>query len=311
MTPTQRTALQQLLFADSTPDHTLGEGRDRYRAEYLDLGTLAQSTRDWRHLACSRLSDWTGRSIRASYRDVALELYRRHGQCAGSQAVNTLGRILNLARSPFGWRHEEHDLRGLTTIRSKQREAIVSSDNRPALLAALTLLAAERPRRADACAIATLLLLTGMRVGEACAIEWEHVDLVQRLVMLPRTKGGRARIVPLCTAAVGILAVRRRVGVHVFPSPRNRHRHVDEGVVNHALAMACEMAGVPRTVPHTLRHTWATEAMRAGVADEVAMRALGHRSRRMLSVYQHARVEDVRGAMDAVAERMLGKVGGR
>jgi integrase len=311
MTPFQRRALQQLLFTSTEPDHTLGEAIARYRGEYLDLGTLAQGTRDWRHLACSRLSDWADRSIAAQYRDVGIELYRRHGQCSGSQATNTLGRILNLARSPFGWRHEEHDLRGLTTIRSRRREATVSSDNRPALLAALQQLAVDRPRRADACAIARLLLLTGMRVGEACAIEWAHVDISQRLVVLPRTKSGRARIVPLCAAAVEILATRPRGGVHVFRSSRHPHRHVDEGVVNHALAMACEMAGVPRTVPHTLRHTWATEAMRAGVADEVAMRALGHRSRRMLAVYQHARVDDVAAAMEIVGARVLGKAGAR
>lgn len=74
----QRHALQTLLFNDG-PEHSLGEGVDRYRAEILDVpGTLAPRTVDWMTRACARLRDWHHRPIRGRFRDVGIELYKRY-----------------------------------------------------------------------------------------------------------------------------------------------------------------------------------------------------------------------------------------
>lgn len=74
------------------------------------------------------------------------------------------------------------------------------------------------------------------------------------------------------------------------------------------VSLACEAAGIPRVTPHILRHTFATEAMRAGISDRVVAQALGHTSLTELRRYQHARVEDVAECMERVSERMLAKV---
>lgn len=306
MTPDQRRALQQLLFDDSAPIRPLREGVARYRDEYLELGTLAPRTVDWRELACSRLSDWQERPIDGSYRDAALELYRRHGQAAGSHAVNTLGRVLNLARG-WGWRHTEHDLRGLCRVRSRQREQVITADDRTALLHALDRVAEQSPRRATACDVARVLLVTGMRVGEATRIEWGHVSLADRYLVLPKTKGRRPRMVPLCASALDVLARRPR-GRYVFPR-FDGTRPIDDASVVQALDLACAEAAIARVTPHVLRHTWATEAMRAGVVDTVAAKALGHSSVIELRRYQHARIDDVREAMDVVERRIVGTRG--
>lgn len=304
MSPDQRRALQQLLFDDSEPVRPLSEGLARYAAEYLALGTLSPRTVDWRSLACSRLTDWQERPIDANFRDAALELYRRHGQAAGSHAVNTLGRVLNLARG-WGWRHTEHDLRGLSRVRSRQREQVITADDRAALLHALDRVAEQSPRRATACDVARVILVTGMRVGEATAIEWGHVAMADRYVLLPKTKGKRPRMVPLCTTALEVLARRPR-GRYVFPR-FDGAKPIDDASVVQALDLACSEAAIARVTPHVLRHTWATEAMRAGVVDTVAAKALGHSSVIELRRYQHARIDDVREAMDLVEQRLVGK----
>jgi integrase len=46
---------------------------------------------------------------------------------------------------------------------------------------------------------------TAMRAGEICNQRWEHVDLLRRVVHLPKTKNGHARDVPLSKEAVRLL----------------------------------------------------------------------------------------------------------
>jgi len=46
---------------------------------------------------------------------------------------------------------------------------------------------------------------TGMRAGEIVGLTWDHVDLVNRVAHLPKTKNGMARDVPLSSEAVRLL----------------------------------------------------------------------------------------------------------
>lgn len=50
-----------------------------------------------------------------------------------------------------------------------------------------------------------LSLETAMRAGEILSLTWDHVDLQNRVVTLPRTKNGDSRQVPLSTKAIDIL----------------------------------------------------------------------------------------------------------
>ena len=58
---------------------------------------------------------------------------------------------------------------------------------------------------------------TAMRQGELAGMAWELVDLKKRTVMLPETKNGEKRIVPLSTAAIRILErISRRIDGKVW-----------------------------------------------------------------------------------------------
>ncbi len=52
--------------------------------------------------------------------------------------------------------------------------------------------------------IVWLLLLTGARVSELLRAEWRHVDLERRVWLIPTSKTGKPRHVPLSQAAVDI-----------------------------------------------------------------------------------------------------------
>jgi integrase len=53
--------------------------------------------------------------------------------------------------------------------------------------------------------IITLAIETAMRLGELLALEWGNIDLKNQTALLPLTKNGEARIVPLTKRAIDIL----------------------------------------------------------------------------------------------------------
>lgn len=301
LTLAQQLAIQQLLFGASEPSHTLSEAIERYRAEHLHTAQLAPNTLLWRERACEYLARYGGREVEGRFHDVACAIYAKKGDATGSHIVNTLGRILRLARR-WGWRNQGHDLEGLCRIRSRQRTETLTPADCRRLLAYLS--DESRPRAAVAADVCRLILWTGMRVGEACGIEWSHVS--DDAVTLPKTKGRRVRLVPLCAQARSIIHAQPKTHRWVFLA-RDGLGPINRTQPTQVMREACAELGFTSITPHSLRHTWATEAMRAGVADQVAARVLGHASTRELQRYQHARVEDSRQAILAFAQKIGGK----
>lgn len=297
----QRAALQSLLFTTEQAP-TLGELAERYRTEHLYVDGLAKNTIAWREIALDRLKPWSKRPVDGRFRDVACALYERHGQASGSLAVNTLNRILLLAKA-WGFRSEAPDLQKLARVRSNPRTSIVNAEHRSALLEQLEAQPSERLQ--VAADVVRLVLYTGMRITEACTVEWEHVALKESRLMLPRTKSRRVRLVPLCEEARKIVDAQPR-GTWVFPA-RDGNGPINRRQPEQVIRDACKAAKIPVATPRVLRHTWGTEAMRAGVPEKVAMMALGHSSPVELARYQHAKVSDVEMAMHAVAAAIGGR----
>jgi integrase len=52
--------------------------------------------------------------------------------------------------------------------------------------------------------IVTIALETGMRRTEIASLEWEYINLSKRTLLVPYTKNGEAREVPLSTVAIGV-----------------------------------------------------------------------------------------------------------
>src|SRR6266540_3781062 len=88
------------------------------------------------------------------------------------------------------------------------------------------LIAAARCRRNPLIApIILFAVATGMRWGEILAIEWEHIDFKDRILLIPRTKNGHSRTIPLTRTAIQILqSLPGTEGDHVFPITANAFR---------------------------------------------------------------------------------------
>jgi integrase len=142
--------------------------------------------------------------------------------------------------------------------------------------------------------IIRLLLLTGMRRGEAFELRWSEGDFERRVLRLGDSKTGQ-KTVPLSGAAVEVLMGMPRVGECVFPGRAGYVRSVQR--VWFRLRREAGLADMPL---HTLRHSWASFAVAAGVPLAVIGAALGHRNPATTQRYAHVRPE---AALDA-AERV-------
>ncbi len=143
--------------------------------------------------------------------------------------------------------------------------------------------------------VATLNLMAraGLRVSEVVALRLEDVELSQRKghVVVRASKGLKERTVPLPKAAREALrayldARPSWAGDALFVSRTGRPLTPRD--VQRLVEKAARRAGLTRRVtPHTLRHTYATRALRQGVDLATLARLLGHENLSTTARYLH------------------------
>lgn len=137
-----------------------------------------------------------------------------------------------------------------------------------------------------------VLLVTGVRVSELCALRVEDLGYKggQRVVTVTR-KGGRRETVVLGAAAA--LVDRRVANRTAGPIFRTRSgRPVDRTWVARAIQRVALEAAIPdpgSVTPHVMRHTFATLALDRGCSLDVLQTALGHRDPRTTRRYAQER----------------------
>lgn len=137
-------------------------------------------------------------------------------------------------------------------------------------------------------------LLTGARRGELFDLRWGGVDLDRAEVMFAgtTTKSGLSRRVPLCAEAVTVLRTwrdqrpesKREPGALVFPSPQTGKR-LDN--IATAWGQVVKAALLEDFTFHSLRHSFASRLVQAGVDLYTVQRLLGHASPIMTQRYAH------------------------
>lgn len=153
--------------------------------------------------------------------------------------------------------------------------------------------------------IILLLYGCGLRTEELCRLDVGDVDR-ERRELLVRGKGDRERVVPIPEAAfTEVLAYLLERGGRRGPLLRTeakRHR-INNKVVRDAVRRAAEGAGIERLVtPKTLRHSYATHLMNAGVDLAVIASLMGHRSPSETGVYLHVLDDQPRDAVQQLDE---------
>src|SRR5215467_7040958 len=125
-----------------------------------------------------------------------------------------------------------------------------------------------------------LMLRCGLRVGEVSRLPWLAIDLAQGTVRIDNGKGHVDRVVYLAPDVAKALRQWQRhqaaAASYVFPS---RGSSLTARQMRNLMTGYLKLAGITKAYsPHALRHTFATQLLKAGASLEVVKELMGHRS---------------------------------
>ncbi len=136
----------------------------------------------------------------------------------------------------------------------------------------------------------TWAIETAMRRGEIAAMRWEHVDRKARVLLIPETKNGTPRRVPLSTAAAAVLEdLPRRLDGRVWGMRPDS--------ISQAFERACKSSGIEGLTFHDLRHEATSRLFEKGLNPMQVAAITGHKTLQMLKRYTHLRAEDLVGML--------------
>jgi len=140
--------------------------------------------------------------------------------------------------------------------------------------------------------VLTTIYATGLRIDEALHVGVADIDSRQMTILVVRGKGNKQRLVPLSQPLLAELRAWWRVHRNprwLFPGSRP-DRPLSPWAVQRACQAAVAQAGLKRgATPHTLRHTFATELLEAGIDLLAIQKLLGHASLSTTLLYTHVR----------------------
>ncbi len=153
--------------------------------------------------------------------------------------------------------------------------------------------------------IVGLLLLTGARVSELLQAEWCHIDLNRRAWLIPMSKTGKSRYVPLSQAAIDLIdALPRLEGCPwLIPNPDTGKPFVS---IKHGWQKARNVALLNDLRIHDLRHSAASFMINAGIDLFAVGKVLGHADYKSTARYSHVNNQTLLSAVEAGAAKMNG-----
>jgi len=143
--------------------------------------------------------------------------------------------------------------------------------------------------RPDHWPLVAFALNTGLRQAEQFNLRWDNVDVDQKVITIPRSKSGETRHVQLNDEALSILRGLSSwmTSPWVFPS-QNPSTHLDSHhVYGRSYLPAVRRAGLVGVNWHTLRHTFASRLVMAGVDLRTVQELMGHKTIAMTMRYAH------------------------
>lgn len=164
----------------------------------------------------------------------------------------------------------------------------------------------------------TTIYACGLRLLEGLELHVPDVDGARSLLHIHHGKGGRDRVVPLPTEALALLRTHWRTHRNpdwLFPAPaRTPGRDcaaaagpVHASTLQRAFARAVATSGVAkRAHVHTLRHSYATHLLEAGVSLLVIQQYLGHSNPSTTAIYTHVTRELRDTALDPINGLLAG-----
>lgn len=167
-----------------------------------------------------------------------------------------------------------------------------------------------------------ILIDTGIRRGECCALKWDSIDFKTgeltirgnlcytpaKGVYLDTPKSSRGRVVYIGEETISLLRKLRAeqaskaVSAYVFTQEKG-HEPMHPQSPTRYLKKLSDRCGLPDLHPHKLRHTFASVAITNGADIASVSEALGHTDKSTtLRMYTHANAESVSRAAQIMRE---------
>lgn len=139
-------------------------------------------------------------------------------------------------------------------------------------------------------------LLTGVRIGELCALRWEDVDFKECVITVNRTmqrvqvegKDNKTEIIittPKTNTSIRQIPIPKMLVDYIigFKSSNDQYiltnkngNYIEPRVMQYKFKKYLQVAGISDANFHALRHTFATRCIEAGVDVKVLSEVLGH-----------------------------------
>lgn len=245
-----------------------------------------------------------------------VDIARLHAsRAAASASANfSLAVLSKLMRwsEDMGYRPEHSNpCRGIKMYRQVKRERYLSREEFARLGEVLQNVETNQEAGLFAVAAIRLLILTGARLNEILTLQWRHVDVERKLLLLPDSKTGQ-KAIRLSDRAVLVLASLPRIkgnpyvivgnveGSHLV-NLQKPWRHIRG------------LAGLDDVRIHDLRHSFASMAAASGASLPMIGALLGHSQPQTTARYAHLANDPLQRLNqevgDAIAEAMTAKSG--
>lgn len=263
---------------------TLAEALDRYQNEVVVRKHTKGEDAIVRWWAALPLARQPMASIRG--KDIATAVRLKEAEGVGPRTVFayivTLSHLFTLARREWGM----ESLGNPTEFVRKPRQAN-ARDRRLVGNEHARLLSAAQVYGGEIGLIIAWAIETAMRRGEIAAMRWEHVDWKTRTLLIPDTKTGTPRTIPLSPAALAVLGA-------LPAKARGPVWSMRPDSISQAFRRACKAAGITGIRLHDMRHEATSRLFEKQGFNAMEVSSItGHKSMQMLKRYTHLRAEDL------------------
>jgi integrase/recombinase XerD len=268
----------------------------RYVREWAELQLLPLTAEDIDRAFTNHLGRILGGFPVSNFSKSHINLYKQVRKTEGVKN-RTINKELSYLSGFFTWCREQEKIDvpefRITMLPSKRPKPITLS-----LEETVRFLAAAEPFYR---ALFSCLYLLGLRSAEARHLKWESFDFKNQVVLVERTKGGEARILPVPKWVIAFLSAikRDRATGYIFLNERTGKPVTKLG---QAIKRAKERAEISKTItPHLLRHTFATHLLDLNINLRAIQGLLGHARVATTEWYTHLSISSITNAQQQLS----------
>lgn len=287
-------------FEKSVGDNkTVREMMDRFEKEHAPKvsGNMRKSYKT----SLKHIIPYFGNSILSAVSPKFISQYKilRNGEKASPASINReiamLSKAFNIAVKEWEWIKENPVLKVPKERENNERNRWLTFDEEKKL-------AESSPEWLRD--IIIFDLNTGLRQSELLSIQWSHVDLIRKTILIQHTKNGKPKTLPLNRSAISVLEKKLEVRSikidNVFIGSNGLK--ISSCHLIRAFNKALQNSGIAYCSFHSLRHTFATRLAQNGVDLYKISKLMGHKNVRVTQRYAHHYPESLRDGVDVLSK---------